>query len=70
MSETAAADPYASHQALYNRVPVPDHVPDDRVVEFDYIHPAGIEEGDVYTACRRSLDRHARRGRPLRPGKL
>lgn len=50
MSETAAADPYASHQALYSRVPVPDHVPADRVVEFDYIHPAGIEEGDVYTA--------------------
>lgn len=53
MAESSTADIYAQHQALYNRVSVPSHVPPERVVEFDYLHPAGIENGDVYTAWHR-----------------
>jgi len=56
MAETEIADPYAQHQALYERVPVPAHVPPELVVDFDYLHPAGIEEGDVYTAWHRLHD--------------
>lgn len=48
-----SADIYAQHQSLYDRVPVPPHVPPERVVDFDYLHPPGVEEGDVYTAWQR-----------------
>ena len=34
----------------------PPHVPADRIVDFDYFHPEGIEEGDVYTALKRLHD--------------
>ena len=40
----------------YSNVPVPDHVPPELVVDFDYFHPAGIEEGDVYSAWKRLHD--------------
>ncbi|MEO8724156.1 MAG: cytochrome P450 [Sphingobium sp.] len=33
--------------------PKPDHVPDGLVVDFDYLHPAGMEELGVYGAMRR-----------------
>lgn len=56
MNDATTADIYAQHQALYTRVPVPDHIPADRVVDFDYLHPDGIEEGDVYTAWHRLYD--------------
>jgi len=56
MAEGETADIYARHQALYDRVPVPAHVPPERVVDFDYLHPAGLEEGDVYTAWKRLHD--------------
>jgi cytochrome P450 len=35
---------------------LPDNVPPDRVVDFDYFHPPGIEEGDVFTAFKRLHD--------------
>lgn len=56
MTETDTADIYARHQALYDRVTVPSHVPPERVVDFDYLHPPGLEEGDVYTAWHRLHD--------------
>jgi cytochrome P450 len=56
MAEADSTDIYARHQALYERVPVPAHVPPELVVDFDYLHPAGIEEGDVYTAWHRLYD--------------
>ncbi|MDF8335288.1 cytochrome P450 [Novosphingobium cyanobacteriorum] len=30
----------------------PEHVPTDRVVDFDYMHPAGLENGTVYDVLR------------------
>lgn len=30
----------------------PDHVPSDRVIDFDYIHPKGLESGTVYDVIR------------------
>lgn len=36
--------------------PKPDHVPDDRVVDFDYIRPMGMEEVGVYRAMKRLHD--------------
>lgn len=56
MADNDAVDIYAQHQALYNRVAVPNHVPPELVVDFDYLHPSGIEEGDVYTAWKRLHD--------------
>lgn len=56
MANENKADVYARHDALYDRVPTPDHVPADRVVDFDYLHPPGIDEGDVYTAWHRLHD--------------
>jgi hypothetical protein len=50
MTETDTTDIYTRHLALYDRVPVPPHVSPERVVDFDYLHPPGLEEGDVYTA--------------------
>lgn len=39
------------------KVPVPAHVPLDRVTDFDYFHPPGLEEeGDVFTALKRLHD--------------
>lgn len=37
---------------IFQRVAKPDHVPDELVVDFDYIYPAGIEGGDVYKALK------------------
>ncbi|WP_052757406.1 cytochrome P450 [Sphingobium chungbukense] len=56
MADTDMVDIYAQHQALYGRVQVPDHVPPELVTDFDYLHPAGMEEGDVYTAWKRLHD--------------
>ena len=53
MADAEPADIYSSHQALYARVPVPAHVSPELIVDFDYLHPPGIEEGDVYTAWKR-----------------
>lgn len=51
MADQDTVDPYAQHRALYACVPKPAHVPDELVVDFDYLHPAGMERGeDVYTA--------------------
>jgi len=50
MAEAETTDIYARHQALYSRVPVPPHVPPELVVEFDHLHPPGIEKGDVHSA--------------------
>lgn len=36
--------------------PKPEHVPADRVVDFDYVHPAGMEELGVYRAVKRLHD--------------
>ena len=36
--------------------PKPDHVPEDRVVDFDYIRPAGMEQVGVYRAMKRLHD--------------
>lgn len=36
--------------------PKPSHVPDDVVVDFDYIHPAGMDELGVYGAMKRLHD--------------
>lgn len=36
--------------------PRPDHVPEDRVVDFDYVHPAGMDEVGVYRAMKRLHD--------------
>ncbi len=42
---------YARHKELYSSVPKPDHVPQDLVVDFDYLHPAEMDKGkDVYEA--------------------
>jgi cytochrome P450 len=38
------------HIPNYGKVPKPDHVPAELVVDFDYFHPDGIDEGTVYTA--------------------
>jgi cytochrome P450 len=40
----------------YGSVAKPPHVPDKRVVDFDYFHPPGIDEGTVYTAWHRLHD--------------
>ncbi|SCW60029.1 Cytochrome P450 [Sphingobium faniae] len=56
MTDVDSVDIYAQHQSLYDRVPVPPHVPPELVVDFDYLHPAGIEQGDVYTAWQRLYD--------------
>ena len=37
----------------FGLVPRPDHVRPDLVVDFDYYHPPGIEDGDVYAAWNR-----------------
>ncbi|MDP3908551.1 cytochrome P450 [Novosphingobium sp.] len=36
--------------------PKPDHVPDELVVDFDYVHPAGLKELGVYRAMKRLHD--------------
>lgn len=41
------------HVPNYGSVPKPPHVPDELVVDFDYFHPLGIEEADVYSAWHR-----------------
>ncbi|MBH1998912.1 MAG: cytochrome P450 [Sphingomonadaceae bacterium] len=56
MAEAGSTDIYAQHQSLYERVSMPAHVPPELVVDFDYLHPSGIEEGDVYTAWHRLHD--------------
>src|SRR5437868_15282304 len=57
MADHERADLYARHQALYEKVPVPDHVPAELVVDFDYLHPPGMDAGeDVYTAWKRLHD--------------
>lgn len=56
MSEADQMDIYAEHQALYEAVPTPAHVPPELVVDFDYLRPPGIDEGDVYTAWDRLHD--------------
>ena len=33
--------------------PQPDHVPDELVVDFDYVHPKGLDELGVYGAMKR-----------------
>ncbi|TWH87061.1 cytochrome P450 [Novosphingobium taihuense] len=38
--------------ASFSTVEKPDHVPADRVVDFDYMHPKGIEDGTVYDVLR------------------
>lgn len=49
MSDAGAI--YEQHRALYGSVAVPDHVPSELVVDFDYLHPAGMADGgDVYAA--------------------
>ncbi|GAC1572106.1 MAG: hypothetical protein NVS3B5_00760 [Sphingomicrobium sp.] len=54
MAQTDVTDPYAEHQSLYRSVPVPDHVPSELVVDFDYLHPPGMADGEnVYTAWKR-----------------
>jgi cytochrome P450 len=37
---------------IYDAVQKPAHVPEALVVDFDYLHPAGIESGDVYTTLK------------------
>lgn len=56
MSDADQLDAYARHDSLYNSVPVPPHVSRERVVDFDYLHPPGMEDGDVYTAWKRLHD--------------
>ncbi|RTL21012.1 MAG: cytochrome P450 [Sphingomonadaceae bacterium] len=54
MADQKATDIYAQHRALYASAPKPAHVPDELVVDYDYLHPAGIGNGDdVYTALSR-----------------
>lgn len=36
-----------------NAAAVPSHVPAERVIDWDYLHPAGMEEGDIYAALKR-----------------
>jgi len=36
--------------------PRPSHVPEGRVIDFDYYHPPGMEEGNVYTAWKKLHD--------------
>ncbi|MDO7834800.1 cytochrome P450 [Sphingobium sp. HBC34] len=36
----------------FSTVEKPDHVPADRVVDFDYMHPEGLEGGTVYDVLR------------------
>jgi cytochrome P450 len=45
-----------AHIPNYSRVAKPAHVPGDLVVDFDYFHPPGIDEGTVYTAWHRLHD--------------
>jgi hypothetical protein len=40
----------------YATVAKPPHVADELVVDFDYLHPEGLEEGDVYTVLKRLRD--------------
>jgi cytochrome P450 len=40
----------------YGKVATPAHVPPELVVDFDYFHPPGMAEGDVYTAWKRLHD--------------
>ncbi len=34
-------------------ISAPGHIPADVVIDWDYLHPAGIEESDIYTALKR-----------------
>src|SRR5438874_207162 len=43
----------ATIEPNYGSVARPDHVRPEQVVDFDYYHPAGIEDGDVYAAWNR-----------------
>ena len=56
MAEADSTDIYSRHRALYDRVAVPAHVPPELVVDFDYLHPPGIDDGDVYSAWSRLHD--------------
>ncbi|BAI75279.1 cytochrome P450 (plasmid) [Azospirillum sp. B510] len=56
MAESAEQGPYVDANAIFRRVPAPPHIPADRMIDFDYRHPAGLEEGDVYTALKRLQD--------------
>ncbi|MHA0319745.1 hypothetical protein ACXY7D_16095 [Sphingomonas melonis] len=54
MADEQSIDIYAQHRALYASAPKPPHVPEDLVVDYDYRHPAGMDNGeDVYTALSR-----------------
>jgi cytochrome P450 len=46
----------ASPASAYPSVAPPAHVPPERVIDFDYFHPPGIDEGDVYSAWHRLHD--------------
>ena len=54
MSETPDAN--IQHRTLYSAVPKPDHVPDDRVVDFDYFHQPGFGKKDVYEVWKELQD--------------
>jgi len=43
-------EPVATNSKL---APQPDHVPDELVVDFDYVHPKGLDELGVYGAVKR-----------------
>ena len=40
-------------QPNFATVEPPRHVPADHIVDFDYFHPQGLAEGDIYTALKR-----------------
>ena len=40
-------------QPNFATVEPPPHVPADHIFDFDYFHPAGLAEGDIYTALKR-----------------
>ena len=40
-------------QPNFATVEPPPHVPADYIFDFDYFHPTGLAEGDIYTALKR-----------------
>ena len=42
---------------IFDTVVTPEHVPEELVVDFDYLKPAGIEGGDVYAAMKAFQDK-------------